>query len=169
VDPEGRLTADGEWASKLRLDQPVLIAEAIRREALPSGDPVLLAGLVALFVDDREREGEAPYVGQRLKDGLGSLRWTLDPMLDRLRQWGFDTPPLPVQASAAVFAWGMGAEFADVVPIYGAGEGDLAQLIYRTADNLRQVVSLADTHPELAKSASEANDLLLRPPVVVPV
>jgi superfamily II RNA helicase len=169
VDAEGRLTADGEWASKLRLDQPVLIAEAIRREALPHGDPVLLAGLVALFVDDREREGEAPYVGQRLKDGLGSLRWTLDPMLDRLRQWGFNTPPLPVQASAAVFAWGMGAEFADVVPIYGAGEGDLAQLIYRTADNLRQVVSLADTHPELAKSASEANDLLLRPPVVVPV
>jgi superfamily II RNA helicase len=86
-----------------------------------------------------------------------------------MRQWGFETPPLPVHASAAVFAWGMGAEFGDVVPIYGAGEGDLAQLIYRTADNLRQIVSLAETHPRLAETAAEANDLLLRPPVVVPV
>jgi ATP-dependent RNA helicase HelY len=169
VDAEGRLTADGAWASKLRLDQPILIAEAIRRGSLPHQDPVLLAGLVALFVDDREREGESPYLGQRLKDGLTSLRWSLDPMLDRLRQWGFATPPLPFHAGAAVFAWALGGEFAETVPVYGGGEGDLAQLIYRTADNLRQIVSLAETHPRLAASAREAMELLLRPPVVVPV
>ena len=169
VDAEGRLTADGEWASKLRLDQPILIAEAIRQGSLPEEDPVLLAGLVALFVDDREREGEAPYLGQRLKEGLTSLRWSLDPMLSRLRQWGFDTPPLPPQAGAAVFAWALGGEFAETVPIYGGAEGDLAQLIYRTADNLRQIISLQKTHPRLANTAREAVDLLLRPPVVVPV
>jgi len=169
VDTEGRLTADGEWASKLRLDQPILIAEAIRRGSLPHQDPVLLAGLVALFVDDREREGEPPYLGQRLKDGLTTLRWSLDPMLDRLRQWGFETPPLPLQAGAAVFAWALGGEFAETVPVYGGGEGDLAQLIYRTADNLRQIISLDETHPRLAATAREAMELLLRPPVVVPV
>lgn len=169
VDPEGRLTADGEWASKLRLDQPILIAEAIRRGSLPHQDPVLLAGLVALFVDDREREGEAPYLGQRLKEGLTSLRWSLDPVLDRLRQWGFATPPLPLQAGAAVFAWALGGEFVEIVPVYGGGEGDLAQLIYRTADNLRQIISLDETHPRLAATAREAVELLLRPPVVVPV
>jgi len=169
VDAEGRLTADGEWASKLRLDQPILIAEAIRRGSLPDHDPVLLAGLVALFVDDREREGEAPYLGQRLKEGVGSLRWSLDPMLDRLRQWGFATPPLPLQAGAAVFAWALGGEFAEIVPVYGGGEGDLAQVIYRTADNLRQIISLEETHPLLAGVAREAVELLLRPPVVVPV
>ncbi len=169
VDPEGKLTADGEWASKLRLDQPILIAEAIRRGSLPHQDPVLLAGLVALFVDDREREGEAPYLGERLKEGVTSLRWSLDPVLDRLRQWGFDTPPLPLQAGAAVFAWALGGEFAEIVPVYGGGEGDLAQVIYRTADNLRQLISLEETHPRLVNTAREAVDLLLRPPVVVPV
>ena len=47
-------------------------------------------------------------------------------------------------------------------------EGDMAQLIYRTSDNLRQITALAETHPRLAASAREAVELLLRPPVVVP-
>jgi superfamily II RNA helicase len=169
VDTQGQLTVDGAWASNLRLDQPVLIAEAIRQEAFPQQDPVLLAALVALFVDDRERESEARYLSQRLHDGLVDLRRTLDPILERLRQWGFETPVMPQPAANAVFAWGLGAEFSDVAVIYGAGEGDLANLIYRTADNLRQIVSLHDTHPALVACAREAVDLLLRPPVVVPV
>lgn len=168
VDVQGKLSEDGLWASKLRLDQPVLIAEAIRQRALPSEDPVLVASLVALFVDDRERDVEPPHLAPRLKKSLGSLRQTLNPMLERLRQWGFSTPPMPQTAAAAVFSWGLGAEFSDVVLIYGGAEGDLAQLVYRTADNLRQLISLSDTHPRLAASAREAVELLLRPPVVVP-
>ncbi len=169
VDAQGRLTPDGEWASKLRLDQPVLIAEAIRRQALPQDDPVLLAGLIAPFVDDREREGPPPRLGRRLRSGIMALRHILDPMLDDLRQWGFSVPVMPPQAAAAVFSWGLGGEFSEVSVLYGAGEGDLAQLIYRTADNLRQIVSLAETHPRLADCAREAVELLLRPPVVLPV
>ena len=168
VDANGRLTEDGLWASKLRLDQPVLIAEAIRSRTLPEDDPVLLASLLALFVDDREREGEGPYLSERLEQGIQRLRWSLDPMLERLHQWGFDTPPLPLSAAAAMFAWGLGAEFQEAVGIYGGAEGDLAQLIYRTADNLRQLISLRETHPRLAATAREAVELLLRPPVVVP-
>ncbi|MCB2186850.1 MAG: DEAD/DEAH box helicase [Deltaproteobacteria bacterium] len=169
VDASGALTQDGQWASKLRLDQPVLIAEAIRREALTDQDPVLLAALLALFVDDRDREVSPPYLSQRLKDGITGLQWTLDGLLNRLRQWGFSTPPMPLNAAAAVFAWGLGAEFEDAVVLYGGAEGDLASLIYRTADNLRQIISLADTHPRLVSCAREAVELLLRPPVVVPM
>lgn len=169
VDQKGRLTDDGVWASKLRLDQPVLIAEAIRMGALPQDDPVLLAALMALFVDEREREGSDPFLVRRLYQALQTLRHALDPLLGRLRQWGFEVPPLPPAAAAAVYAWGLGGEFNHVAGIYGGAEGDLAQLIYRTADNLRQVISLQQTHPRLADTAREAVDLLLRPPVVVPV
>jgi superfamily II RNA helicase len=168
VDPEGRLSEDGLWASKLRLDQPVLIAEAIRKNALPPQDPVLLAGLVALFVDDSEKGGTPPYISQRLRDGIMSLNMALDPMMAQLHQWGFSTPVMPAAAGAAVFAWALGAEFNEAVDLYGGAEGDLSQLIYRTADNLRQIISLRDSHPRLADTAGEANDLLLRPPVVVP-
>jgi superfamily II RNA helicase len=33
VNKEGRLTEDGHWASKLRLDQPLLVAECLRKNA----------------------------------------------------------------------------------------------------------------------------------------
>lgn len=168
VDAKGKLTQDGLWASKLRLDQPVLIAQAIRDNALPADDPVLLSALLALFVDDREREYETAYISQRLKEGVAGLVQTISPLLDRLRQWGFDTPAMPLPAAWAMFAWALGQEFGDVVFLYGGAEGDLAALIYRTADNLRQIASLYETHPTLAATAREAVDLLLRPPVVVP-
>ena len=168
VDSEGQLTTDGLWASKLRLDQPIPIAEAIRRGALPEGDPVLLAGLLALFVDDRERETETHYVSERLREGIRGLKRTVGPMMDRMRQWGFVAPLMPLSAASAVFVWALGAEFNESVSLYGGAEGDLAQCIYRTADNLRQLISLSDSHPKLAANAKEAVDLLLRPPVVVP-
>ncbi|MCB2226481.1 MAG: DEAD/DEAH box helicase [Desulfarculaceae bacterium] len=167
ADPQGKLTGDGLWASQLRLDQPILIAEAIRQGALPQQDPVLLAGLIALFVDDREPEA-APPLPPRLRSALSGLRQALDPMMDRLRQWGFNTPVLPYSAAAAVYAWCQLMEFEQVVLLYSGAEGDLAQLIYRTADNLRQIISLRETHPHLADTAREAVELLLRPPVVVP-
>jgi ATP-dependent RNA helicase HelY len=169
ADARGRLTDDGLWASKLRLDQPMPIAEAILRDALPSDDPVLLAGLLALFVDEREYDGAGHGISPLLQKALSALRATLDPMMARMRQWGFDTPPLPVNAAQAVFAWCQEEEFSKVVLLYGGAEGDLAALIYRTADNLRQIISLDHTHPHLADTAREAVDLLLRPPVVVPV
>jgi hypothetical protein len=45
------------------------------------------------------------------------------------------------------------------------GEGDLASLIMRTADHLRQVAALKDTHPELADTAAKSIALILREPV----
>ena len=167
AEADGSLTQDGRWASKLRLDRPVQIAEAIRKDALSQEDPVLLAALLALFVDDRERDGEAPYLSERLRSGINRLRFALDPLLTRQSEWGFSNPPMQFSAAAAVFAWGMDAEFEDAVGIYGGAEGDLAALIYRTADNLRQLISLRETHPRLADTAKEAVELLLRPPVLV--
>ena len=35
VDEDGKLTRDGMWASKLRLDQPLLISEGIRKNVFP--------------------------------------------------------------------------------------------------------------------------------------
>jgi hypothetical protein len=56
-----------------------------------------------------------------------------------------------------------------VLQLTGTDEGDLAMLIFRTADNLRQLVSLEDTHPGLAGKAKSCIRLLLREPVVLPL
>ena len=48
----------------------------------------------------------------------------------------------------------------------GIADGDLAMLVLRTADNLRQIASLRDTHPEIAALAIKARESILREPVV---
>jgi ATP-dependent RNA helicase HelY len=46
-------------------------------------------------------------------------------------------------------------------------EGDLTSLIARTADHLRQVTNLGETHPDLSSVAAKAIDLILREPVYI--
>jgi hypothetical protein len=43
----------------------------------------------------------------------------------------------------------------------------MASLIMRTADHLRQVTNLGETHPALAETAYEAVRLIMREPVFV--
>ncbi|MBW2567191.1 MAG: hypothetical protein JRE24_10055, partial [Deltaproteobacteria bacterium] len=47
----------------------------------------------------------------------------------------------------------------------GMAEGDLAMLVSRTADNLRQIASLTKVYPAIAGSAAEAIAIILREPV----
>jgi len=172
VDAAGRLTRDGTWASKLRLDQPLLISEGIRRNVFPAENPELLGALIAPFVMDRERHGDIQ---------LSSLVWrfpdlakpffrmlhNLQPLRERLQAEGFSVPPMPFWATATVYHWAGGSSWQTVREISGMDEGDLAMLILRTADHLRQIESLSETHPSLAASARRAIELILREPVLV--
>jgi superfamily II RNA helicase len=172
VDQSDRLTKDGLWASGLRLNQPVLIAESIRRQALPAGNPAMLAALLALFVDNRETRDNGPppaYIEPRLVRAVEKVRAALAPLLERLAYFGFDIPPMPLNTARAIYAWLQMADLETVSQIHGGGEGDVAQLIYRVADNLRQLAGLSATHPRLAASSLAAVELLLRPPVLLPV
>ena len=72
VTEKGTLTEDGVWASQLRVDQPLLIAECLQMGLLPESDPALLAALTASLVYDRETEdrmiqpASSQQIGQRL-------------------------------------------------------------------------------------------------------
>ncbi len=70
MDDNGKLTPDGVWASKLRLDHPLLIGEAIRKGGFNDASPAVMAGLTALFVWDREQEVETRLGGI---DGLDTM------------------------------------------------------------------------------------------------
>jgi len=172
VDEAGRLRADGIWTSQLRLDQPLLVAECIRHDVLPHDDPAILAGLIAPFVSDRESHDDPfeqvnlkhPKLGQAFAKMVSALR----PLIRRLRAQGFVVQPLSFWPAAAVYFWIRGGTWEQLVTISGLDEGDLAMLIYRTADSLRQLEGLTQTHPRLATSATEAIERLLREPVVIP-
>jgi superfamily II RNA helicase len=172
LDKTGRLTADGVWASQLRLDQPLMVAESIRRNVFPHNDPAALAGLIGVFVTDRDNQDQTlerlDLMHPALAQAFAKMVSALHPLRTRLRQQGFVVNPLPFWAAAAIYTWGSGSSWEELLEFSGLDEGDLAMLIYRTADSLRQLEGLAQTHQFLAASATEAIRNLLREPVVVP-
>ncbi|MFZ7128699.1 MAG: DEAD/DEAH box helicase [Desulfobacterales bacterium] len=168
VDDRNRLTADGEWASQLRVDQPLLIAEAFRRDALPLHSAPLLTGLVTCFVNedesnDRQTRKTAP---KKLLNAYGKLRKKLDSFLRHMAHSGFYARPLYSLPALTLYLWALGEPWDKVVQVSEMEEGNLAVLILRTADHLRHICSLSDVFPEAAETASAAVDAILRDPVV---
>lgn len=167
-----RLTDDGIWASKLRLDHPLLIAEAIKKGAFSDLSPEVTAGCIALFIWDRDQQVEMTIEGNenldlmedafdRVIEGIGGIR-------DLMVRRGFENPPIPFWPAAVMFLWARGVSWERILSYINIGEGDLASLIVRTADHLRQVAAISDTHPQLARSARRAIELILREPVYIP-
>ena len=69
-------------------------------------------------------------------------------------------------AGVAMYNWAQGRNWDDIIKTTGIAEGDMASLIMRTADNLRQIAALKDTHPEISACAYKAREAILREPVL---
>jgi superfamily II RNA helicase len=170
VSDTDRLTDDGLWASKLRLDLPLMIAQGLRERVFPESSPVLLAALVAPFVHDRETEVmlEESRISKDFLQSFEKMKKALTPLLERKTERGFEVRPISLWPGAVVYAWGKGLTWEKVLEMTGIAEGDLSMLVLRTAESLRQIASLTKDHPATAKCAWEAIDQILREPVVIP-
>jgi superfamily II RNA helicase len=157
VDNENRLTANGRWASRLRLDHPLLIAEAIRTGVFDGTSPPTLAALVAPFVVDKTREIEIPGTLDEdlldLRDHFTGMGRTLAPLQRQKAVHGFETLPILFWPAASVFLWARQTPWDSLIRSIGIEEGDMAMLVSRTADHLRQLLDLASTHPALSHTA----------------
>jgi superfamily II RNA helicase len=171
VDDYDRLTADGEWASRLRLDHPLLIAEGIRRGAFEGITKELLAAMIAPFVWDRGVDAVLrPPPGEDLEQveaWLGKVLRAIHELRVKKTIRGFDDPEVLFWPSASLYLWARGASWEELMAAVTVDEGDIVSLITRTADHLRQVAGLSDTHPELAARAEEAVESILREPVTL--
>ncbi len=172
VDGWDQLTSDGVWASKLRLDQPLMIAEAIRKGAFSNLNHEIMAGCIAPFVWDREQDVEI-RVGYR--EDLDIIEEAFDKIMESIEdvrklkiRRGFETPSIPFWPAVALFLWAKGIAWEQLISYFTVGEGDMASIIVRTADHLRQVVNLKETHPELSLTGGKAIAQILREPVFVP-
>ncbi len=169
VTHDDRLTPDGEWASRLRLDQPLLIAEAIRKGAFAEAAPEKLAGGLAPFVWDRGQEVEIRVRHreevEEIEDLFTGIARCIEPLRRLKSRRGFENPSIQFWPAAAVYFWARGMPWEVLLERAAVDEGDLASLIVRTADHLRQVTGLRDTHPDLAAAAEEAIALIMRDPV----
>jgi superfamily II RNA helicase len=168
VDSSGALTDDGHWASKLRLDYPLLVAQCLREHAFPEENEKVLAAVVAFFTYDRDDDLKLTVkdLPPKLLLSFKKVVLAARPLIHRLEAAGFATAKLHTSAGVAVYYWAQGHSWDSVIKATGIAEGDMASLVLRTADNLRQIASLKDTHPEIAECAYRARDAILREPVL---
>jgi len=171
VDKENRLTPDGIWASKLRIDHPLLIAEAIRKGAMSKLTPEELAGSIAPFVWDRGQDisfgvDEIPDI-KRFKKVFRGILKSIKQIRELKRKRGFENPSLVFPVGVAIYLWAKGFDWNMILKMIPMDEGDMSSVVMRTVDHLRQITNLKDTHPELAFSAKEAIGLIMREPFYV--
>ena len=168
VETNGRLTGDGLWASKLRVDHPLLIAEGFRNGLFPVDDPAQLAALMAVFVNERETNDyvDKSLTPPSLRQTYFGMRSHLIPFMAEMAHWGFATRAMYFRPAATIYSWCRGGHWEAVRELSEMEEGNLVMLMLRTADNLRHVRSLKEEFPEAAESAAAAIDRILREPVI---
>jgi ATP-dependent RNA helicase HelY len=169
VTEQGMLTADGKWASQLRVDQPILIAQGFRLGIFPESDPALLAAIIALFVNERESDDriEKMFKPKTLLTAFRKIKTSLEPFAEQMTDLGFEVRPLFLRPAATLYAWAVGQSWERVLSVAKMEEGDLAMLILRTADNLRHVRTLTQVFPQAAKTSAKSIELIMRYPVVM--
>ncbi len=169
VDENNRLTDNGFWASKLRLDQPLLIAECLKQQVFPIDNERLLAAIIAPFVYDGDQNIKLTgnKLSRKLIRSYNRVVVTLKPLSERLKAAKFPVSTLYLWTASVLYDWARGVDWDEIVKTAGISDGDMAMLVLRTADNLRQLASLKETHPEMAALAMRARELILREPVVL--
>ncbi len=169
VDETDRLSVDGKWASRLRVDQPLLIAEGLRQGLLPETDPAVLAALAGAFVYEQNTDNQEDLtnVPTALSQPFAALKKGLRPLVKEMILKGFPVRPFQLRPAIALYAWSTGQTWEKVVRLADMPEGNLAMLVLRTADNLRHIRTLVDAFPAVAENAHKAVESILREPVVV--
>ncbi len=169
VTEQGVSTEDGVWASQLRVDRPLLIAEGFRSNAFPTSDPALLCAIVASFVSERESKGDTGHgrLPKKLLETFLNTKKTLRPFQQHMIARGFESRSLFFQPALIIYRWATGEPWEKVVASGKIEEGDLVMLILRTVDNLRHIRALRLIFPEAAETAGKAIDLMLKEPVTM--
>jgi superfamily II RNA helicase len=169
VDLEDTLTWEGQWAAQLRLDHPLLVAEAIRKGSFEEAPPEILAAMIAPFVTDSDRNEELDRAltvqSKELTRRMEGMRRDLKDLSRLMKRSGFEISEIPTWPGLAAFLWAKGVSWEALLRAVPLEEGAMAMMITRTADHLNQIVGLRRSHPGLAAVAAEAIALIFREPV----
>lgn len=92
---DGQLTYDGVWASQLRVDQPLMIAEGFRLSLFPGSDPALLAAIITSFVSEQDTDDriDKDLIPEKLMKAFVSVKAGLRPFAKHMLMRGFEPRP----------------------------------------------------------------------------
>ncbi len=169
VDDQDLLTWEGQWAAQLRLDHPLLVAEAIRSGCFDGAAPEIVAAMIAPFVVDSDRgeelESSLSVSSRELSRRLDRMKRDLRDLSRRMKRRGFEISEIPTWPALSAFLWAKGVSWEALLKAVPLEEGAMSMMIMRTADHLNQIIGLRRSHPELAETAAEAVPLIFREPV----
>lgn len=165
----GELTDDGIWASHLRVDQPLMIAEGFRLGVFPVSDPAVLAAIMASFVSEQESDEKIDnkLIPKKLLAAFANIEKNLSPFAERLADKGFEVRPLFLRPALTIYAWAIGQPWEKVVSVSKMEEGNLAMLVLRTVDHLRHIRALGKVFPTASATSEKAIELIMRDPVII--
>ena len=125
--------------------------------------------MIAPFVYDGDQEAGFPEnkIPRKLRSAYNRVALAVKPLIGRMKTEGFAVNRQYFWPAYAIYTWAQGNGWDQIVRTTGLTDGDLAMLVLRTADNLRQITSLGDTHPDMAAVAARARECILREPVVM--
>jgi superfamily II RNA helicase len=169
VTQDNKLTTDGEWASQLRIDHPLMVAEGFRKNLFPKSHPAFLAAIMGSFVNERESDDESidiSLVPKTLLKIFQKINMGLQPFAKEMIAGGFSPPALYFLPAVTLYLWARKKPWEDVVSVSKMAEGNLAMLVMRTADNLRHIRNIGRVFPDAAETSGKAIDLILRDPVI---
>ncbi|MEI7589983.1 MAG: DEAD/DEAH box helicase, partial [Deltaproteobacteria bacterium] len=167
VDQNNCLTAIGQVAGKLRVDEPLLFAQAIRENVFLRANEKIMAGLVASYVFDGDEDiaFNQNDIPRALKSAFYHSQKVLKPLLINMNKSGFAYGKQYIGIAVAVHLWASGYDWKNIIKETGFAEGDMVSLILRVAEHLRQLANIEE-YPEISAKAWDARTAILREPVL---
>jgi superfamily II RNA helicase len=164
------VTESGKWLADVRVDRPLLVAEALKHGLFSGLEPKGMAALMAALAADPDRNYGELEISDAATTNLGKLTQLIDTVAEVEWENGVEAAPdLNFSAAAAAELWAAGAgeatDWDELVEKTAAEEGDLVRLLSRTGEALLQIAALKDSQPEAAESARETAAVILREPV----
>lgn len=168
LDSNWRPTSDGIWASRLRVENVLFVAELVKASYFSTEDPRLLAALVGALAAS-ERDIEVDYLeGEKEIVTYYKSAVKIAHKIAQVQERAGLFFPIIIDGNAArlLLLWAdQRVQWRELLRRVRADEGDIVRLILRTSDMLGQLTHLKETHPQLAKTAREAIQMIRRAPV----
>jgi superfamily II RNA helicase len=129
-------------------------------------DTVRMTAAIAALTADEDRDYGELELDDAIVDALARFEDLGFKVANEEWKHGIEqAPEMNFSAAAAAARWAVGAEWATLIRETRAEEGDVFRMLSRTGEALLQVAGLRKVHPEAARTAALAAELVLREPV----
>lgn len=168
--PRRWFTPLGLVARDVRCSNELWMAGALTHPALQTLPPPELAAVVSALVAPDAFNRANVYVAYEPSPGVTAAVEAMEPARAELAalqlRAGLDVPMgLDLRMAGVVEAWASGAAWSQITADCGLDEGDVARLLMRTVDSLRQAAFCEHLLPSLRQSARAAARAMDRAPI----